>query len=334
MAENADSVAGGAIPFVLAAASSIALVGTTAQVCRNWQNAATDESVFQELALSWIPPRQAQLLASYAPSASHQRWRWVCQRLSGFERSWRSGATNVREVSRIELPKSILHLATSNGILDPGIVKTSATACFDGKVRIYAWRGAHRDFGESQHAQSSLRHLSELTHGIGPVDACHICSQGSSDSVLVASGSRDSSVKLWLVSTHDSTSARECELKSTPHMVWNACGGRVMSVATDGNICVAGMQYSPSSIRQPRSASVGLRSAAGDLDNSTQHMSRPFQIWSVDTQIELHRGIALPPRAQCRSVACAELIPGGQGQLATANIGGWVHRFEDRKSVV
>ena len=206
-----------------------------------------------------------------------------------------------------------------------------ASSCFDGRVRV------HR-VHESPARQPGVETLTELWHspGVGPapVDCCavHVCSR-KADDVLVASGSREQSVKLWRVQQGCSARAE------VPAAEWAGCGGRVMSVDTDGRTCVEGFQYAAATPHGPRFVSRFAQQPAargqdahGNTPPTAAASVKPLRVWDIarcggDVSAGALK-VGLPPKAERHSVACVRWL--GNSRVISANIRGFVHAFDLR----
>ena len=316
-------------PAVAGAVGWFGLQEPTAAVCRAWRAAALDESCCAELALTRHAAEARWLHGHHSTAASP--WRETANQMHRAERGWQNGGACSRQFFSAGTP-SLLSLARCRG---PGADSTGASSvlassCFDGRVSM------HR-VHESRTRQPTVEAFAELWHsppggGPAPVDCCAVHAVSRED-VLVASGSREQSVKLWRVGAETSESSG---LGGIPAAEWAGCGGRVMGVDTDGAMCVAGFQYAAATPPGPRFTSRFAQPEGPDVHGNTPPTAaasvKPLRVWDVSRCGGDAAGgamkVGLPPRAERHSVACVRWL--GNGRVISANIRGYVHAFDLR----
>eukprot|EP01046_Picozoa_sp_COSAG06_P042858 COSAG06_NODE_5526_length_3423_cov_48.868231_2_plen_373_part_00 len=308
-----------ALPLVLASdavAKDAWLQLRATAVCRAWRAAALDESCCAELALGtheasarWLHDAAADGPEAAQEPEQQRPWLRTVRRMQRAEVGWQRGAGHSRLLhaahAQLASPPSILQLARcrGTGADSAGAQTLLATSCFDGRIELHCVR-------ESREDQPTFETVGERRHGTGPVDCCSLYAP-TTDTLLLASGSREQTVKLWrlddlrvpdggtlllapLAGAGDGDTAHESgpgdsAAAAAPAAEWVGCGGRVMDVDCDGAFCVAGFQYAAATPPGPRFASRFARPEGSPAPPSAAASVKPLRVWDVTRcQVRTH----------------------------------------------
>lgn len=323
-------------PYIAGSIGWFGLQVRCAAVCRSWRDMALDESCCAELALLRHSEEARWLHGHHSATPTCEPWQATARLMHHAELGWQNGGGRSKQFFGASGTSvmSIARTRAQGANVGAGAQTVIASSCFDGRVCV------HR-VHESCTRQPRVEALAELWHSPGggpaPVDCCAVHEFSHEKEVLVASGSREQSVKIWRVKQDGSARA------DAPVAEWVGCGGRVMGVDTDGTVVVAGFQYAAATPHGSRFTSrfPQQRDPSGqDLHGNTPPIAaasvKPLRVWDIGRcgracdVVEGSVKVGLPPKSQRHSVACVRWL--GNNRVISANIRGFVHAFDLRAS--